>query len=207
MISLIFDTETTNKYQFKLPADHLSQPDVIQLAMILEEDEEIIARAAVLVKPAWEFRISPDALAVHGISHEKLENFGIRSVGAMALFIDMLRNADTIVAHNLEFDLGLMTTLAARLDQHVGGNGGRAELFLNLVASKQRFCTMQTATPFCKLPGLYSGYKWPKLGEALHILCDYELEGAHDALADAMGCRQLYHYLWKELTKTAIDEG
>jgi len=50
------------------------------------------------------------------------------------------------------------------------------------------FCTSQESRKLCALPK----NKLPTLGEAHKILVGRELEGAHNALADTQGCRNVY---------------
>jgi hypothetical protein len=54
---------------------------------------------------------------------------------------------------------------------------------------------MKVSTDLCKLSGQYGDFKWPKLSEALEILCNHKLEGAHGALADSHGCLKLFRHL------------
>ncbi len=66
--------------------------------------------------------------------------------------------------------------------------------FKNQVEVKQRRCTMQSTTDFCRLPGPY-GYKWPTLNE-LHVkLFRESFSGAHRALVDVRACAKCYFEL------------
>ena len=49
-------------------------------------------------------------------------------------------------------------------------------------------CPMLAATPFCKLPGYYDKYKWPKVEEAWNKLCPEQMNyiEAHRAYDDAV---------------------
>jgi DNA polymerase-3 subunit epsilon len=67
------------------------------------------------------------------------------------------------------------------------------------------FCTMLAAKPHCKIPATAAqiragyakpgDYKQPRLEEALKILLGEDLEGAHDAMADVLGCVRLADWL------------
>ena len=77
--ALIFDTETTGMVEFrKLPED-ASQPDLIQLGMLLVDtaDWKPRVRSSLLVTLAEGVKIEPAAKAAHGISEEECARFGV----------------------------------------------------------------------------------------------------------------------------------
>jgi DNA polymerase-3 subunit epsilon len=53
----------------------------------------------------------------------------------------------------------------------------------NTISAKNRICTMEKSTNFCKLDGPY-GYKWPKLSELHYKLFGTGFEEAHNAEVD-----------------------
>ena len=75
MRALIFDTETTGMVRWKLPPEHESQPDLIQLGMLLVEtvDWSAKARLSTLVRLPDGVRIDPEAKQAHGISEQDCE--------------------------------------------------------------------------------------------------------------------------------------
>jgi DNA polymerase III epsilon subunit-like protein len=52
---------------------------------------------------------------------------------------------------------------------------------------------------FCKLPGTGKGYKWPKLSEALPRICNRKIVNAHNAMVDAIACRDIYFEMRKKV--------
>lgn len=186
-VALVLDTETTGLLGFKLPDEHPSQPDVIELAAILANDQHVLAKFSFLVKPEWPWRLPPDAERIHGHSAEKIEACGVGSLFALRTLAGLLGKAQIIIAHNWEFDYRLLRTMAFRC--------GKLADFEGRLAGRATFCTMKASTPLCKLPGQYGDFKWPRLVEALDILCNHKLEGAHGALADAEGALMLYRHL------------
>ena len=46
------------------------------------------------------------------------------------------------------------------------------------------FCTMRTFTSYCAIPHHHFGIKWPKLEEAVQIICGRDDFEFHDSLAD-----------------------
>ena len=81
--------------------------------------------------------------------------------------------ADLIVAHNYDFDYGVVGSELLR--------GG----WENVLSSKPHCCTMKASTTLCNIPKRFgSGLKWPSLTE-LHIkLFGCGFKGAHDAFND-----------------------
>ncbi|MAG32594.1 MAG: hypothetical protein CL908_17050 [Deltaproteobacteria bacterium] len=188
MKALIFDTETTGMVQFRKPPEDSSQPDLIQLGMLLVEtaDWKPRARHSLLVQLAEGVRIEPGAKEAHGISEEDCARYGIASVVACSLFNQACMQADIIVAHNLSFDASIMKTALHRIGNKPHRMDGR-----------QLVCTKEYSTDVLKLPGNY-GYKWPTLAEAYKHYTGRELEGAHDALVDTEACLEVFRGLVQE---------
>jgi DNA polymerase-3 subunit epsilon len=188
MKALIFDTETTGMVAFRKPPEDASQPDLIQLGMLMVEtdDWEPRARLSVLVQLNEGVQIEPGARAAHGISEADCAKYGIVPMVACSLFNQACLQADIIVAHNLAFDLSIMKTALYRLGDKPHRLDGR-----------QMVCTKESSTDILKLPGKY-GYKWPTLAEAYRHYTGKEVEGAHDALVDTEACAEIFRGLVQE---------
>ena len=185
MKALIFDTETTGMVQFRQPPEHESQPDLIQLGMLLVDcgDWEPRARHSLLVQLADGVSIDPGAKEAHGISEEDCARYGVSPVVACSLFNQVCMQADIIVAHNLSFDASIMKTALFRIGKKPHRFDGR-----------QQICTKEVSTDVLKLPGKY-GYKWPTLAEAYRHYTGEEIVGAHDALVDTEACLAVFRGL------------
>ncbi len=61
---------------------------------------------------------------------------------------------------------------------------------------------MKSSTNYCKLPGSYGKYKWPKLGELYQILFHEDMGAAHTALQDIQNTAKCYF----ELKRLSIIE-
>ena len=188
MKALIFDTETTGMVQFRKPPEDPSQPDLIQLGMLLVDtvDWKPRARNSLLVQLAEGVRIEPAAKEAHGISEEDCARYGVAPIVACSLFNQACLQADIIVAHNLSFDSSIMKTALHRIGNKPHRMDGR-----------QLVCTKEASTDVLKLPGKY-GYKWPTLAEAYRHYTGDEIEGAHDALVDTEACLQVFRGLVQE---------
>jgi len=182
MSPLFFDTETTGLPDFKKPASDPSHPHIVQLGAILYDDaRHVVSEINLLVRPeGW--TIPAEASAVHGITQEAADKYGLPLASVMLLFLDLCARADLIVAHNHSFDEKMI-----RREWHHLGNEAVAETFRKIPS----FCTMKATTDICKLPGKY-GYKWPKMQEAYRHFFGKDFEGAHDAMADVRACAAVY---------------
>lgn len=186
MLACLFDTETTGIYNYKLPANHPDQPDVVQLCAMLCDKEKVYSAINLFIHEDTE--IGEGAYNVHRIDRKMTERVGISRLRACQLLDSFARKADILVGHNISFDVNMM--LAA--NYRSGGQG--------LSLKKTQFCTMKSSTDICKLPNPKrpGAFKWPSLKEAYEILVDPRgFEGAHDAMADARATYELYRVLSK----------
>ena len=171
---LYLDTETTG----------LRPGNICQLSYVMQDAFGVVAKNFFFTVDAVEY----SAYMVHGFSVPEL--FRLSGGKRFNAFVDEisydLKNADAIVAHNVDFDLAFL----------------RAE-FNNVGVSfnyKQAICSMKTAVPVCKLMRSRGvGYKYPKLTEFcdfLHItedeIVEYEkrwfgtVSHSHDARFDTV---------------------
>lgn len=182
---LFYDTETTNKTDFKAPWDADHQPDLVQLGYKVYDiaTREVVFEVGHLVRTLDfpTFNMSPEAQAVHGISIELLEKYGTEPNAAISAFQRWVNRCDIKVAHNDKFDTGVMQLFAKR-------SGWSPNIF----EGKKAFCTMMSTTNICKIPGKY-GNKWPTLTEAYaHFVNPAGFGGAHNALADVNACADIF---------------
>lgn len=170
---LFFDTETTGlPKNWKAPVTDLNNwPRMIQLAWHLYDlNGNKISEHDYIIKPQG-FIIPVEASNIHRITTERALEEGKELTDVLTAFANDLKQATTIVAHNISFDEKIVGAEFLRLGMP------------NAVASKPKLCTMEKSTNYCKIPGPY-GYKWPKLSE-LHIkLFNTNFEEAHNAAVD-----------------------
>lgn len=180
------DTETTGLHQKKLHSRHPDQARVIQLGLkLVNMQGRILAQFSTLIKPSGWSEIHPKAYEAHGITKEDCENFGIDLKAAFAVFKMFAKRANVIVAHNSAFDQPMMEIEADNLDDEM--------------PPLPWHCTMMQAKDICRIPPTanmkkygFKDYKNPNLTEALKIICNKDLEGAHDAMVDVSGCLDVF---------------
>ena len=186
---LFFDTETTGiTKNYKAPvSDSNNWPRLVQIAWLTyDKEENEIESHNYIIKPD-QFHIPYEAAQVHGITTEIAQEKGEDLEKILNKFNESLKEAQTLIAHNINFDEKIV----------------RAEFFRkNLedhVAPLPRICTMQTSTNYCQIPSQYhySKYKWPTLQELHQKLFSENFDNAHDALADIQACAKCFFELKK----------
>lgn len=188
---LFFDTETTGKANFKLPSLHPSQPRIVQLAAMLTDDEGAVkGEYNALIKPnGWSIPL--EASAIHGITTEECEKYGVEIKSVLAVFNMWLKLSPTPVAHNSDFDTFVINGETDRLEKN------------SLFANSECYCTMKASTNIVKLPSTFGkGYKWPTLQELHKFLFGVNFEDAHDAMSDVKACAKCMFELKKRQNET-----
>jgi DNA polymerase-3 subunit epsilon len=181
---LFFDTETTGKADFRSGPEAPHQPRLVQFAGVLCDDEcNEISSANIIIRPDG-FTIPQEASDIHGITTEIALERGVDCSAARTIYRRWWHASSLVTAHNVSFDLLMMDIEMCRKfgDQKWG-------------EPRDTFCTMQSMTPICKLPGNYGDFKWPKLQEAHKYCFGDEFDDAHDAMADVRACIRVYRWL------------
>lgn len=189
---LFFDTETTGLPKSSVPFTHPDQPHITQLGFILEVNGSDAMVVDTLIKPdGWV--IGKEAGEITGITVEMCEESGIPIADALELFVIAAENADLIVCHNTAFDTKLVSMEYARLTAH----RENAPPPKAVLCDRPTMCTMKVSTPICRIAKKdgRTGYKWPKLAEAIKFFFDEELENAHSAIVDIQATRRLFNEL------------
>lgn len=180
---LVFDTETTG-----LPprGARPEQTSLWEACRVVEFAWEIIDSATgvvedtgtCIVRPNGEYKIPKEASNIHGITTAKAEAAGIAREDWLVILRRLLAQVDTLVAHNLSFDLNVVAAELYRAgDREVADDMTR----------KTRFCTMRAGTK--------PRQKWPKLGELYQSIFGEAPSGQlHRAEVDVAACRAIYRH-------------
>ncbi len=183
---MFLDTETSGMILRRMPMNHVCQPDIIQIAMILDHADGYFSRSMIVnpsdINSDWE--LDPQAEAVHGISKEQILDEGIPSRAMLEEVKYILSRSSVMACHNWGFDSQMLAIAFNR-----AGDTKSAMKILN----GKRYCTMIASTNLCRLPGKFGNYKWPKLEELHQFLFMESVQGAHDALNDTIAIRRCYH--------------
>ena len=116
------------------------------------------------------------------------DNFRGSIAEVLAWFWKAMAYCYLLVAHNLDFDKGVILAEGAR----------QGLPFQKIPIST--YCTMQATKNLCKLPltdkqkaAGFGGFKNPKLQEAHLHFFGKEFENAHNAIADVKACQDIYN--------------
>lgn len=161
---LFLDTETTGlPTSWKAPpTDFESWPRVVELGVIRSDDVgNILEGAGFFIKPDG-FEIPAEASAIHGITTEMATNEGVNGDEAFEQLYAVMRGAEYIVGHNINFDIKVVSAEFARRGWEL--------------PEYKKVCTMLGARSIFG--------KWPKLHELYKHLFLEEMKEAHRAFAD-----------------------
>lgn len=178
---LVFDTETTGLFNFKLPADDPSQPHLASAAFILADaDGTELSRHKFFVRPdGWE--MPAEAGSVNGLTNEFLSENGVPVAEVLDFYSAKIGEGLIAVAFNAQFDCKMMRAELRR--------AGKPDLF----ELTNNICVMRGLAPY-GAEGLAIKGGFVKL----HVACDHfgiVNEKAHDAMGDAEAAHALLRRL------------
>ena len=171
---LFFDTETVGlPKDYEAPAsDTLNWPRMVQLSWILTDNQgNVLSTHDCIVRPDG-FVVPEKAASIHGITTERALAEGASLDSVLTVFLQTLDSAEYIVGHNISFDIHVVDAELVRRGHDVR------------LTPMKAYCTMLAGTDYCKLPGNYGHYKWPKLQELHKTLFGTEFDDAHNSAAD-----------------------
>lgn len=172
---LFLDVETTG-FPKKNALIQDGQARVCQIAMILTDKfGKSLFEFCSLVKLNG-LPIAKGAQEVHGFTTEQCDQYGFHFASVFDTYLALQEKAELNIAHNSEFDSGMMNIEQAYYIQHTGKG---------LVPARPWHCTMKTNSHI-------KGGKWPKLEEALKHYCNRAPTKAHDAMGDVKDCRDIF---------------
>jgi DNA polymerase III epsilon subunit-like protein len=181
---LFFDTETTGlPRSYSAPVTNLTNwPRLVQLAWLLTDSQgNEVSSAEYIIKPEG-FVIPSNATKIHGITTKRAQREGTELHAVLAEIILAINQASVLIAHNMQFDEKILGAELLRSG------------YSDILATKERKCTMQSSTNFCKIPSHY-GYKWPTLQELYKKLFNEQFADAHQALVDVRACSKCFFEL------------
>ena len=197
-LTLIFDVETTGLLP-KKKGDEM--PHIIQLAYILYDTdrERILEVFNEYIKVPEGVVISPLITELTGITQE-MSAAGVPIGEALASFCNAYIDAELLVAHNIDFDL--------RVIQSIASTQWRRLTVAFQEKPKPMYCTMDQGINRCRIErtnsrGVY--FKQPKLVELyIHLFGGEPPKGLHNAFMDVLCC--LRCFVKMTLDKTISEE-
>lgn len=186
---VVFDTETTGLPQGRVrPTERLAAWDgcrMVQIAWAVYQPMEPMRQGAgaFVIRPAGAFVVPEAAARIHGITTERAEREGQPVRQVLLRFLEALRGAGTLVAHNLAFDEGVVESELVR-----AGMGPGTQEWRVWESVPRRVCTMRRGTA--------PGGRWPRLA-ALYEQCFGEAPDPstlHRADVDTELCARIFFH-------------
>lgn len=185
MNKIIFDTETTgipqrkgfNNYFHPRELVRYNSSRIVQIAyIILDKNNNEIKKYSAIIKPDNFFIENSH---IHNISQDKAESEGIDFKDMISIFYNDLKNCDTIVAHNLSFDINILLSECYRYG---------FETIVDEINLKKQYCTMLKAKEIL----LEKDSKYPRLIELYNYIYNEQWTQIHDATDDCIKCQKCY---------------
>lgn len=179
---LFYDTETTGLPAWDKPTSDPAQPHIVQISARLVDPKTRATAAAIdLTITPTDWESSPEALAVHGITHERATAIGVPIEAALLVFLRLWNRASVRIGHVEKFDARMIEIAMQRADIS-------AEIIADWAAGESD-CTALLSKPDVCPRGRERG---PKLTEAFTHYFGTGFAGAHSASADVDACRAVY---------------
>jgi DNA polymerase-3 subunit epsilon len=191
---LVFDTETTG-----LPTERNASlfhtekwPYIVQLSYLLYDTEtkKMLKCKDDIIQVSPYVKISPESIAIHGITPKMCVRKGIPIMEALMNFNAIIQEADCIVGHNICFDKNMLIVESVRqkVPHYFSVNGWR----------KAELCTMRHFVIECAIERVNvkgeKYFKFPTLVELHTHLFNMKPKNAHDAMADVLICLRCYAF-------------
>jgi len=188
---LFFDIETSGFITNKLTFDDPKQAWAVQIGAILANKDNDLDKMNTIIQANGR-EMNYHAQKIHGISTKRADAEGITEIEAAEQFGLLLRQADLMVCHNLDFDIKYVRQLMERNTDELSDEA-RSAFYLDLPG----YCTMKdkSVVKFCGLKNKANRPKWPKLTELHEILFEESFEGEHDAFADISATKRCFFAL------------
>lgn len=186
-MNIFIDTETSGMVNFSGKKKYGAFPDpsnvskydtcrIVSICWILAQHDKIVEQGYFIIKPE-NFTISPESIAIHGISENDAYNKGIEFNTVIQKFETCLKSASSIIAHNIDFDVNVIISELVR-------RGGYSSL-IESIKKKHHICTMKKGQSII-------GGRWPKLNNLYKHFYGEDITNAHNALADTLHCLKCY---------------
>jgi DNA polymerase III epsilon subunit-like protein len=181
MLVLVFDTETTGLPAKGAKLSPESWPYIVQFSFIFVNTDtgKHEAHDYIIKGP---FSIEEGAVDVHGITKKRSDVCGFDFKDVFEIFSLYLRQAEFLVAHNIDFDLNMLRVECMRHD-----------ITFDEKVLPVQYCTMKKNVDRC---GLYNEKGWPKyprLSELYRHFFDSEPKSLHNSLVDTYACLRCFY--------------
>lgn len=161
----VFDIETDGLIVNK------SYPNIVQISwMIIDFDGVVHKKNNLFIN--CEFNENSSAFKINKLKPELIKQLGKEPIEAYQIVINDLKHCHTLVAHNIDFDYGVLF------------NEFKKYNLKNIPYDKEKFCTMKWGQK--ELAKEDENIKYPKLTELYKHLFNHEITQLHNANSDVI---------------------
>jgi DNA polymerase III epsilon subunit-like protein len=116
---LVFDTETTGLPQTKFisPSTLHQWPHIVQFSYIIYDSSlnNIVESKDYVIRVPESILISEESSKIHGITNKISLEKGVPITEVLSEFFHYLKGVDTLIGHNIEFDVNMVRVELLRL--------------------------------------------------------------------------------------------
>ena len=193
---MIFDVETTGFLK--------SKPYIVSIAYNVYELEQnkvtlLLEKYSIVKPPTDTYNFPEESVAIHGITTKYARENGItiqEVISDLHKLFDTY-SIDTIIAHNISFDVGALSIQLHRYDDH-------PVQLMDKIYNIKSYCTMKETTNMVNIKkenSLGRKYtKYPKLIELYQYLFPNETFEEHNAKCDVDACAKCYFKVAHNIT-------
>jgi DNA polymerase-3 subunit epsilon len=195
---LVFDTETTGLPQTKIISpDTLQQwPSIVQFSYVIYDLSlnDIVESKDYIIKVPESILISEESTKIHGITNEMCASKGILIEKVLNEFFYYLRGVDSIIGHNISFDINMIKTELLRIIYNEKLTYEQLNMYkydLHYITNyKNVCCTLQDSIKLCNIQAINKFgkpyLKYPKLIELHQKLFDSSPNNLHNSFNDIL---------------------
>jgi DNA polymerase III epsilon subunit-like protein len=195
---LVFDTETTGLPQtrFISPFTLHQWPHIVQFSFIIFDSSlnNIVESKDYVIKVPESVVIPEESSKIHGITNQISLDKGIPINEVLREFFCHLRDVDTLIGHNIEFDVNMVKVELLRLINKHSLTEEYSKLYkydLHFLTNfKNISCTLKDSIQFCNIQSIdkYGKpyLKYPKLVELHEKLFNQSPSNLHNSFNDIL---------------------
>jgi DNA polymerase III epsilon subunit-like protein len=179
-MELVIDTETTGltSLSFVTDRNYRKWPRLVQIAWGIITDNEVQIQRTEIIHPEG-FQIPTDSIRVHGISQVNAMEKGKSLEEVLTDLNQAMKSAKTIIAHNLNFDLGILQSESMRTG-------------VSLEFPEKRQCTAFLGQKYMRKERKLRNSDFPNLSDLHKELLGHEHSDPHKAHFDVLACGKIY---------------
>jgi DNA polymerase III epsilon subunit-like protein len=195
---LVFDTETTGLPQSKFisPSTLNLWPHIVQFSYIIYDSSfnDIVESKDYIIKVPENVMIPNESSKIHGITNDISNEKGVDINDVFLEFFKHLKNVDTLIGHNIQFDINMIKIELLRIINSDSYSPNQIKLHKNnfhyILNYQNITCTLKDSITFCNIQLMdKSGnpfLKYPKLVELHEKLFNKIPNNLHNSFNDIL---------------------